>query len=226
MYFVVNSDQLEKYPHLERQMFRLRARVFRDELGWVDSVGDEERDVYDENGASYILCTDATGTHLYAAARLMPTTGPTLLADVFGDTIPDADFRSPFVWEITRLAVDDALIRAHGLGRERLVILRDMLLAGMEFGVKHRIGAFLANFDETRLRMWRRLGARFDVIGTTDAFSTRVHLGLIESSADALAALRETLGRTGEVLGAAPRPLALPAPTPRREASAVLHAAA
>lgn len=204
MYFIISSDELDAYPHLSQQMFRLRARVFRDQLGWVDTPGDEERDVYDDCGPCYIMHTDDTGETLYAAARLMPTNGPTLLADVFGETLPDIEFDSPFVWEITRLAVDDAKIRRDGRGAERRTILRNMLLAGMEFGVAHRIDSFLANFDDARLRMWRSLGAAFDVIGTSHAFSTTVHLGLIESTPAALDRLRARRSITEPVLGALP----------------------
>lgn len=214
MYFVLPYDRLLDYPHLASQMYKLRERVFCQELGWVEVDGDEERDLYDDCAPSYIMHTDESATHLYAAARLMPTTGPTLLADVFADTIPDIDFQSPFVWEITRLAVDDDLIDAHGLSHRRFAILRNMLLAGMEFGVAHGIEAFLANFDEARLRMWRRLGARFDVIGTSHAFSTTVHLGLIESSPETLVALRTRLGTTQPVLGP------IPATTPARPVKA------
>lgn len=204
MHFILDGDQIEDYPHLAAQMFKLRARVFRDELGWVDTEGDEERDFYDDCDPCYIMHTDPTGQHLYAAARLMPTTGPTLLADVFGETLPDIEFASPFVWEITRLAVDDELIAQHGLGRERLTILRNMLLAGMEFGVANHIDSFLANFDNARLRMWRWLGAEFDVLGTSTSFSTTVHLGLIESTPASLDALQERLGITAPMLGSPP----------------------
>lgn len=204
MYFVLEAHQTERYPSLMAQMFRLRARVFGGELGWVEVDGDEERDVYDDCCPAYIMHTDPTGNHLYAAARLMPTMGPTLLADVFGDTVPDAAFQSPFVWEITRLCVDDALIRAHGRGRERLDVLRSMLVAGMEYGVANGIDSFLANFDAVRQRMWERLGARFDVIGTSERFSTTVHLGLVESSPAALADLRRRLGRAEPVLAPPP----------------------
>jgi acyl homoserine lactone synthase len=186
------------------QMFRLRSRVFRDELNWVEHDGDEERDVYDDLDPVYVMHTDPTGEELYACGRLMPTSGPTLLADVFGDTVPDVDFQSPFVWEITRLCVDDALIRERGLGGQRIAILRSMHAAALEFGLTRGVEAYLANFDDLRLRMWRRFGAHFDVIGTSDTFSVRVHLGITACTEVALMAQREALGLSGPLLSPPP----------------------
>lgn len=206
MYFVIGADQLDDHPSLAAQMFRLRAKVFRDELGWVDCAGEEERDVFDTLSPVYIMHTDATATRLYAAARLMPTMGPTLLQSVFADTIPDAAIAAPNVWEITRLVVDDRKLAADGVVQSRLAILSRMLIAGMEFGIAHGIDTFLANFDPVRLRAFRRLGARFDVMGESELHSVPVYLGLIEATEDALAALKSRHRVAGPVLCATPRP--------------------
>ncbi|MEM9223680.1 MAG: acyl-homoserine-lactone synthase [Pseudomonadota bacterium] len=200
MYFIIHGSELHNYPLLEEQMFRLRSKVFRDELQWVDTQGDRESDVYDTLNPVYVMHTDALGIELYACGRLMPTSGPTLLGDVFGDTVPDVDFASPTVWEITRLCIDDDLIRARGLDAERMTILRSLHVAALEFGLSAGVDTFLANFDPLRLRMWRRMKVHFDVIGTCDDFSTRVHLGVTECSRQVLSEARERLGLTGPLL--------------------------
>ena len=214
MYFYLEPHQHASFPHLMAQMFRLRRKVFCQELRWVESHGPEERDVYDTHDPVYIMHTDPTGTHLYGSARLMPTNGPTLLSDVFADTLPDAaSFDSPFVWEITRLCVDDDLIRAHGRGNERTRILRCMRAASLEFGVEAGVETFLANFDDLRLRMWRRCGAHFDVVGTSYEHGIPVHLGISECSKGVLGTALEQLGIAGSVLSAPPAAGPQPAPT-------------
>lgn len=210
MYFLLHGRELDEYPLLAAQMFRLRAKIFREELQWVGGDGPEERDRYDAFDPVYVMHTDALGIHLYACGRLMPTTGPTLLGDVFGETIPDADFASPFVWEITRLCLDDEKIRAHGRDGERMTILRSMHVAALEFGLSAGADTFLANFDALRLRMWRRMNVDFDIIGTSDAFSTRVHLGLTECSTGVLAEARRRLGLAGPLLARPPQLMRLP----------------
>ncbi len=162
-------------------MFHLRHRVFCEQLKWVDGEGSAEKDQYDDLNPVYLLHTDPDAQYLYAAARLMPTSGPTLLTDVFSETLPDAvAFQSPFVWEITRLCVDDTLLRQHYPNHRVIEVLRMMLLAGMEFGARNGIETFLSNFDDVRLRIWRRAGARIDIVGRSDEFSTPVMLGLTE----------------------------------------------
>lgn len=206
MYFTVESHQHEQFAHLLDQMFRLRHRVFCEKLKWVDIEGTSERDEYDDMNPVYLLHTDDKGEKLYAAARFMPTTGPTLLSDVFGATMPDAcAFQSPFVWEITRLCIDEERLQMDQPGRSPLDVVRRMLLAGMEFGVRSGIESFLSNFDDVRLRIWRRCGAQVDIVGTTEGFSVPVILGLTECSTEALEGLRERAGHTMPVLTRAPR---------------------
>lgn len=205
MYFILEPDQFAAHRSLLRKMFELRKRVFCGELNWVETNGPEERDVYDDMSPAYMMHTDASGQELYACARLMPTSGPTLLADVFGDTVPDAAaFDSPFVWEITRLCIDDALVRRHGRDRDRMRILQGMFAAGLEYSVANGIEAFLSNFDDVRLRMWMRAGAQVDVIGSSDRFSVPVLLGLTAAGPEGLARMRAHAGIGRAVLSPPP----------------------
>ncbi|MEM7694764.1 MAG: acyl-homoserine-lactone synthase [Pseudomonadota bacterium] len=209
MYFLIHGSELHRYPELSDQMFRLRQKVFGDELNWVETVGDHERDVYDAHNPVYVMHTNATGTELLACGRLMPTNGPTLLADVFGETVPDIDFASPFVWEVTRLCIDDEKIRAHGRDKERLTILRGLHVAALEFGLSAGVDAYLANFDPLRRRMWRVMGVHFDILGTSEAFSVPVHLGMTACTEEILADARARLGVSGSLLVSPPLPGAL-----------------
>ena len=206
MYFAIESRQFAEFGHLLDQMFNLRHRVFCEQLKWVEAEGGHERDQYDDLNPIYLFHTDPNAQYVYAAARLMPTSGPTLLTDVFSATVPDAvAFQSPFVWEITRLCVDDELMKKHYPNRRVLEVLRMMLLAGMEFGARNGVETFLSNFDDVRLRIWRRAGARIDIVGRTEAFSTPVMLGLTETGRDALQAVRDQLGHHERVLQRAPK---------------------
>ncbi|MEM6761743.1 MAG: acyl-homoserine-lactone synthase [Pseudomonadota bacterium] len=210
MYFFINGDQLPEYPHLRQQMFRLRARVFREALKWVDGDGDREIDKFDSMNPVYVMHTDDAGEELFACGRLMPTSGPTLLSEVFGATVPDLDFTSPFVWEITRLCMDDDLIRARGRDDDRFEILRSLHVAALEFGLGVGVDTYLANFDSLRHRMWRRMGVKFDIIGKTDTFSTPVYLGITPCTRAILNEAREALGSHTPLLQTPPTPVAVP----------------
>ena len=109
MIVVVEPHNAEKHSHLLEQMFRMRARIFHDHLGWDVVVKDgEERDKYDEQSPVYILYTDEGGHRVKGSLRLLPTTGPTLVADFFSDTLPDAaSLMAPTIWECTRFCLDE-----------------------------------------------------------------------------------------------------------------------
>jgi acyl homoserine lactone synthase len=89
-----------------KQMYRLRHAVFHDRLGW-DVISDHgmEHDFFDVLNPIYVL-VKGDGNEIEACWRLLSTTGPYMLKDVFpqllyGQPAP----RAPDVWELSRLAV-------------------------------------------------------------------------------------------------------------------------
>lgn len=84
MIVVIEQHNTYKYSHLIDEMFRLRARIFRDRLRWdVKVVDGKERDRYDDEGPVYLICADDDGRQVKGSLRLLPTTSPTLLAEFF-----------------------------------------------------------------------------------------------------------------------------------------------
>ena len=81
MLVVVEDQNASQYRDLLDEMFRLRARVFNDRLKWdVVVKGGMERDRYDDEGPVYLIYTDEEQKKVKGSLRLLPTTGPTLLA--------------------------------------------------------------------------------------------------------------------------------------------------
>ena len=93
-----------------RAMFRARKAVFADLLKWdVPVVGGEfEIDQFDNDNAVYIIVTDDHGNH-QASARLLPTTRPHILSELFPHLCHSAFPRGPAVMEITRFCLDRRL---------------------------------------------------------------------------------------------------------------------
>jgi acyl homoserine lactone synthase len=102
----------KKHAHLLDQSFRLRKKVFADQLGWKVSVfGPFEKDRYDSLYPAYLIWCDEGRTQLYGSVRLMPTTGPSLLYDVFREIFPQAyDLIAPSIWEGTRMCIDEEAV--------------------------------------------------------------------------------------------------------------------
>ncbi len=80
---LVYGHERDNYPHLIDQMHRLRKAVFHDRLKWdVPVSGDWEIDDFDDEDPLDVLSLDTSGA-VQGSLRLLPTTGPNMLRDVF-----------------------------------------------------------------------------------------------------------------------------------------------
>jgi acyl homoserine lactone synthase len=178
MILIIENYNLSRYRPLVDQMFRLRASVFRDRLGWDVSVIDGmERDRYDDLSPVYIIYADDSGREVKGSLRLLPTTGPTLLGDTFADTIPDAAALSaPTIWECTRFCINEDALGARGA--EETLFASAVLFAALgEVAIKAGIESILGNFDAGMLRLYRRIGCEVEVLGSTRKYGRPVYLG-------------------------------------------------
>ena len=89
-----------------KKMHILRHAVFHDRLGW-DVLSDRgmEHDFFDVLNPVYVL-VKGDGAEIQGCSRLLPTTGPYMLKDVFpqllhGRPAPE----HPNIWELSRFAV-------------------------------------------------------------------------------------------------------------------------
>ena len=89
-----------------RQMFEARKQVFVDLLKWDVPVldGRFEFDEFDGEYANYIIVADPDGNHL-GSARLLATTRPHILGDLFPELCAGPVPTGPDVFEITRFCL-------------------------------------------------------------------------------------------------------------------------
>ena len=183
MIVVVEPYNEHKYSRLMDEMFRLRARIFHDRLKWdVRVVDGKERDKYDDQAPVYIIYTDRQQREVKGSLRLLPTTGPTLLADCFADTVPDAaHLSSPTIWEGTRFCLSEAILDRELL--DGLLFVSTVMITALgELAVKAGIESVVGNFDAVMLRLYRRLGCDFEILGSTWKYGQPVYLGLFPIS--------------------------------------------
>ncbi|MCK0150580.1 autoinducer synthase [Marivita sp. S6314] len=166
------ADQLSDHPVLARTMFEDRADQFKTRLGWdvvVDANG-QERDAYDDLNPLYVIWEKADGTH-GGSMRFLPTTGRTMINEHFLDLVDGVPLQSPFIWECTRFC----LSRNTDPGTAAA-----LMLAGGEimqgFGVKHFVGAF----DALMVRIYNRIGAAPEVLGSSGTGRSVISVGLWE----------------------------------------------
>jgi acyl homoserine lactone synthase len=183
MIVVVEKYNAHKYSNLMDEMFRLRARIFHERLKWDVQVEDgRERDKYDDEGPVYIIYTDEEQREVKGSVRLLPTTGPTLLADCFADTLPDAvHLSSPTIWEGTRFCLSDAILDREPM--DAVLFAAAVLIAGLgEVAVNAGIDSIVGNFDSAMLRLYRSIGCDVEILGSTSKYGRPIYLGLFRVS--------------------------------------------
>lgn len=203
---VVQQTNTAQYAGALAGMFRQRARIFKDKLGWDVEVDDDgqERDKYDYLEPVYLICTDrengdvlidADGyryitpgpRYVTGSLRLLPTTGPTLLADAFADTIPDAMFCAPSIWECTRFVAEDPAVAS-------------ALIAALgELCLNYGIEGIVGNFDIAMLKVYRRIGIEVEVLGKAQRDGRTVYLGIFPVTAEILDRVKSRIADMGRV---------------------------
>ncbi len=189
-------------PVLE-SMYRLRAKVFSEKLGWDVAVRNGlEKDRYDEFNPLYIVKTAPGTDDVVASMRLMPTTGPTLLADVFAETMPDAvAFTAPSIWECTRFCIDEDHDYVRNNRAAVATLTAEMMLGCAEVCAKVGVEAVVANFEAPVVRLYKRLGASFDILGSSASYGKRrVYLGHFAVEQDMIDRLKAQFGIEGDIM--------------------------
>lgn len=192
-----------------REMYRLRHRVFKERLGWdVQSHNGMERDRFDELDPAYLLAFDRE-ERLIGTWRMLPTTGPYMLRDVFpvllgGTKAP----RHPNICEGSRCAVD-----CDYLGKSSLAALShvtaEIFCAVVEYCIANGYSEIVTVYDARIGRLLPRLGcapkwqSEQVLIG-----KTRTMAGRFDTNPAALRRIHEKCGILGSVVRHAPWKLA------------------
>lgn len=200
MILAIEGVDRQAHPELFDQMFRMRAAVFSERLGWdVTVVDGKEVDRFDAEDPLYLLCVDELTEELKGAVRLLPTTGPNMLRDVFAVLVPGGTVESPLIWESSRFAINPML----SVGPERhdanrvvnsttIELLCGLVDAAQLAGVEHIVSVF----DARMARIFRAADCPYELIGVpTRIGKTMTYAGLFEISD----AMRQRLANAGSI---------------------------
>lgn len=192
---IIERVDSNRHPQLMDKMFRMRAEVFSDRLGWeVNVIDGREIDRFDDADPLYLLSVDHAGL-LQGAVRLLPTTGPNMLRDVFAALMPGGAVESPLIWESSRFAIDPHVVGAasrrdanHIVNRTTIELLCGIVEVCRKAGVEHVVSVF----DARMARIFRAADCPFETIGTPARIGkVMAYAGLFEISDD----MRERLAR-------------------------------
>lgn len=177
------------------QMHQLRAKAFHTRRGWrVEVVNGRERDAFDDLDPLYVLVSNADG-QLASSLRLLPTTGPYMMADVFPEVQgPMGRIRDPLTFESSRFCADRDVVADFGRNGINLVT-RMMLYGGMcelqKGGVQHVVSVY----DILVERILKRAGLIFERLGPVVAYDEglKTTSGLFEISDASIARMKRLI---------------------------------
>lgn len=136
MIHVVTSQNADDYHDLMEEVWQFRHRQFVERLGWkeLNSEDGRETDRFDSDDAIHLVAVNA-GT-VVGYTRLLRTSGPHLLADVYPEIMEGHDWpRADDVYEWTRCISDEKAGRIGDIQASHMLItgvLEFCLLAGIK----------------------------------------------------------------------------------------------
>ena len=214
MILVVDATNKEKFGHVLDDMFKLRARVFGERLGWQVVIEDgRERDVFDDLNPSYAIGLDDEGNAI-SCVRALQTTGPHMLADVFADILDgEPPLRSASLWESTRFCVDTKRLD-RGSGRHSVsYATSELMIASLEAAKRAGVDDIVTVIDPIMDRVLKRSdNAPYDYVGKiADMGKTKALAALLDCTDERIDRIRAFSGIEGDVFISDEEAFALPA---------------
>ncbi len=122
-----------------RNMYRLRAKIFKERLGWdIPTIGGMEIDGYDAIDPTYMLIKAKEA--VLGCCRLLPTEGPYMLRDTFPELLHGRPApEDSATWELSRFAVETGSSQTFGFAGLAMESMREMVTFGDYMGIKRYV---------------------------------------------------------------------------------------
>ncbi|MES0823995.1 acyl-homoserine-lactone synthase [Ruegeria sp. SCP11] len=197
MIIVIDGINQHLFSDVLDEMFKLRARVFGDRLGWEVNIKDgRERDMFDDLSPAHVVSIDDEG-EVVGCMRLLQTTGPHMLADVFNSILDgEPPLRSSQVWEATRFCVDTKKL-GRGRGKNSVsYVTSEVMIGSFEYAKTAGVLDSIAVIDPVMNRVLQRSGnAPYDYLGTAKPMGKVVAMAaMMDCSDERISGIREYAG--------------------------------
>jgi acyl homoserine lactone synthase len=208
---LIEGSNASQFPVEIDAMFRNRAEIFSERLGWKVSVKNgRERDVFDDANPLYLVSVDPITRRYRGSLRLLPTTGPNMLRDVFPFLLErDETVESATIWESSRIC---AVSSEGQLERTRSGLspaLGELVAGIVEVGLMVGLTQIVSVFDARIYRVLKAAGCNPQVIGKPQRVGEiMTYIGLFDTGNSPLETIRRAVGIEGSVLASETRELA------------------
>ncbi len=199
---LVDGSNTSFFPKEIDAMFRNRAEVFSDRLGWEVIVRDGyERDAFDDANPMYLVSVDPDTKEYWGSLRLLPTTGPNMLRDVFPQLLDGGCVESATIWEGSRICATTVRGKRDRSKSGINYVLMELILGSAEVAVDAALTQIVAVFDARIFRVLRTAGCNPLVTGKPQRIGdTMSFAGLFDTGQGPLKALRAAFGIERSVL--------------------------
>jgi len=200
---VIEGKRSSSYPMEMDAMFRNRAEVFSERLGWEVTVKDGyERDTFDDANPLYLIAVDPHTNEYWGSLRLLPTTGPNMLRDVFPFLLSEGEYiESATIWETSRICAVSAEGQPERSQNGVSLALGELLAGIGEVAIIAGLTQIVAVFDARIYRILKAAGCDPQIIGRPRRIGgTMSYAGLFDTGEGPLQAIRDALGIEGSVL--------------------------
>lgn len=137
------------FGNVLEEMYRLRYQIFIKQEGYcIPSYNGLESDDFDTDEAVYFVHRDSAG-NVIGTLRALPTTLPYMIQQLWPDAVVEPLPVSRHTWEATRIGVSKSVSKR---GRRRIV--RELLLAQMEFGLQEGINSYIGIMPP---KLWKKV---------------------------------------------------------------------
>jgi acyl homoserine lactone synthase len=199
---LIEGSYASFFPREIDAMFRNRAETFSERLGWEVVVkAGRERDRFDDANPLYLVSVDPVTEEYWGSLRLLPTTGPNMLRDVFPQLLDGDYIESATIWECSRICAVDAPSQPErsegGVNR----VLSELILGIGEVAVAAGLTQIVAVFDARIFRVLKAAGCNPEIIGTPQSIDDIMcYAGVFDTGEGPLEAFRTATGIDHSVL--------------------------
>jgi acyl homoserine lactone synthase len=199
---LIEGSDASFFPKEVDAMFRNRAEIFSERLGWEVTVKDGyERDTFDDANPLYLVSVDPDTEEYWGSLRLLPTTGPHMLRDVFPQLLSGECIESATIWESSRICVTQVRGQPDRSKSGVNYALTELILGIGEVAVEAGLTQIVSVFDARMFRVLRAAGCNPQIIGKPQRIGdTMSYAGLFDTGESPLKAFRAALGIETSVL--------------------------
>src|SRR6516225_3580216 len=145
---LIEGSYASFFPKEIDAMFRNRAETFSERLGWEVVLRDGyERDRFDDANPLYLVSVDPDTEEYWGSLRLLPTTGPNMLRDVFPQLLDGSFIESATIWEVSRICVSAVYGQPDRIKSGVNYVLSELILGIGEVSVVAGLIQIVAVFD-------------------------------------------------------------------------------